>query len=138
MTSDSSTDRPFRRIGLVGKTEQPGLTYVLDRLLTVCEAHGAEVVFQGMLQPGDLPGPEIEGTLDNGVDLLVTLGGDGTLLWGARLVAERGVPVLGINLLCASAELGGSRRFNRCIFRTCIEHFDFDPGKPHTVALLKA
>jgi NAD+ kinase len=32
------------------------------------------------------------------VDLLITLGGDGTLLWGARLVAERDVPVLGINL----------------------------------------
>ncbi len=40
----------------------------------------------------------MEGTLDNGVDLLITLGGDGTLLWGARLVAERNVPVLGINL----------------------------------------
>ncbi len=98
MTNDPSADRPFRRLGLVGKTDQPGLKSVLDRLLTVCETHGVEVVFQGMLQPGDLPGPEIEGTLDNGVDLLVTLGGDGTLLWGARLVAERGIPVLGINL----------------------------------------
>jgi NAD+ kinase len=33
-----------------------------------------------------------------GLDLLVTLGGDGTLLRGARLVARDDVPVLGINL----------------------------------------
>ncbi|NNM06192.1 MAG: NAD(+)/NADH kinase [Gemmatimonadetes bacterium] len=74
------------------------MSSVMDRLLAVCEAHDVEVVFQGMLEPGDPPGPDIEGTLDNGVDLLITLGGDGTLLWGARLVAERDVPVLGINL----------------------------------------
>lgn len=88
----------FRRVGLVGKTGQPNLTSVLERLLAVFEAHGVQVVFQEMLQPGDPPGPEVEGTLDNGVDLLITLGGDGTLLWGARLVADRDVPVLGINL----------------------------------------
>ena len=88
----------FRRVALVGKTGQPELDEVRSRLHAVFEAHGVDVVFQGMLQPGDPPGPEVQGTLDNGVDLLISLGGDGTLLWGARLVAERDVPVLGINL----------------------------------------
>lgn len=99
MSGPRSLDAPaFRRVGLVGKTEQSNLGSVMERLRRVFDAHGVEVVFQGMLQPGDPPGPEVEGTLDNGVDLLITLGGDGTLLWGARLVAERDVPVLGINL----------------------------------------
>jgi len=30
-------------------------------------------------------------------DLLVTIGGDGTLLYGARLAAPRGIPVMGVN-----------------------------------------
>lgn len=88
----------FRRLGLVGQTGHPGLSAVMDRLRPVFEEKGAEVVFQERLRPGDPLGPEMEGTLEKGIDLLITLGGDGTLLWGARLVAELGVPVLGINL----------------------------------------
>ncbi|MCK5651865.1 MAG: NAD(+)/NADH kinase, partial [Gemmatimonadetes bacterium] len=98
VAAGSPTASPFHRVGLVGKTEQAGLPPVRDRLLAVFRTHGVEVVFQEILQPGDPLGPEAEGTLDQGVDLLITLGGDGTLLWGARLVAERDVPVLGINL----------------------------------------
>jgi NAD+ kinase len=89
---------PFRRVGLVGKTDQEKLPSTLERLLAVFRAHQVEVVFQEILQPGGRPPPEVEETLENGVDLLITLGGDGTLLWGARLVAERDIPVLGINL----------------------------------------
>jgi len=98
VATGSSTASPFHRVGLVGKTEQAGLPSVLDRLLAVFRAHGVEVVFQEILQPGDPLRSEVEAALDNGVDLIITLGGDGTLLWGARLVAERDVPVLGINL----------------------------------------
>jgi NAD+ kinase len=76
----------------------PALSGVLDRLQARFDAHGVEVVFRERLRPGDPLGPEIEGTLEGGLDLLVTLGGDGTLLWGARMVAARDVPVLGINL----------------------------------------
>jgi NAD+ kinase len=88
----------FRRLGLVGQTSHPGLRPVLERLRPIFDQHGVEVVFQERLRPGDPLGLEMEGTLEGGIDLLITLGGDGTLLWGARLVAELGVPVLGINL----------------------------------------
>jgi NAD+ kinase len=36
--------------------------------------------------------------LARGADLVIALGGDGTLLRAARLVAARGIPVMGINL----------------------------------------
>lgn len=41
---------------------------------------------------------EVFGSFDSARSLLVTLGGDGTFLKGANLVAEIGVPVLGVNL----------------------------------------
>jgi NAD+ kinase len=88
----------FKRLALVGQTGHSGLAAVMDRLRPVFEEKGVEVVVQERLRPGDPLGPEMENALAEGVDLLLTLGGDGTLLWGARLVAELGVPVLGINL----------------------------------------
>lgn len=39
-----------------------------------------------------------EAELVDAIDLLLVLGGDGTLLHGASLVADRGVPILGVNL----------------------------------------
>lgn len=45
----------------------------------------------------DFAGPVDRKTLD-GVTLAVSLGGDGTLLACARMVAERGVPILAVNM----------------------------------------
>ena len=98
MASQGSGSRSFRRVGLVGPSGHPDMAAVLERLQVVFKAEGAEVVFQEGLRPGDPLGSEHMGSADDGIDILITLGGDGTLLWGARLVAERGVPVLGVNL----------------------------------------
>jgi NAD+ kinase len=40
----------------------------------------------------------VEGELAIGLDLLVSLGGDGTMLHAADLAVEEGVPVMGVNL----------------------------------------
>jgi NAD+ kinase len=83
-----------RVVGVVGRTTQPEVLEVLERLARAFEARGAEVRVEPQLQtPARSRGFE-----PDEIDLLVTLGGDGTMLRGARLVDAQRAPVLGINL----------------------------------------
>ncbi len=87
--------RPFRRIGIVGQTRDPGLEEVARTLDEHGSALGLELCPEPELR--DLfsaAGDFVPGRMD----LLVSLGGDGTLLRGARLVAVHHTPVLGINM----------------------------------------
>jgi len=86
---------PFRNIGVVATRGYGEVSETLQQLQRYCEAHGARLlVEQGARSL--LPGAD-ELRVES-IDLLITLGGDGTLLRGARLVAAAGVPVLGVNL----------------------------------------
>ncbi len=89
---------PVRRIGIFALPGQPGLAPALARLDELARRFGIEVA----CEPGIIAhAPEGAHPLrlgEPGLDLLVTLGGDGTLLRGARKVTGTGVPVLGINL----------------------------------------
>lgn len=85
------------RIGVVGHPRYAGLNAGVTRIIDFARAHGLELSFEEELAPrGD--GPLLDPELIPDLDLLVTLGGDGTLLRGARMVAPHGVPVLGVNL----------------------------------------
>lgn len=85
------------RVGVVGHPRYATLHAIVHRAVAFAEREGMELVFESDLRPDDAA-PALEPSLVEGLDLLLTLGGDGTLLRGARLVAPFGVPVLGINL----------------------------------------
>jgi NAD+ kinase len=84
------------RVGVVGHRGYEGLPTVLRTLLRVAPGLGMTLAFEADMR--DVAG---EGDLlsrDDALDALLTLGGDGTLLRGARLVAERRTPILGVNM----------------------------------------
>jgi NAD+ kinase len=80
-----------------GSPEAPGLAVRLAELL---HAQGCQAIFvedYGQGTPAGhrgMPGAEIGAA----IDVMVALGGDGTFLYGARLVADHDVPLLGLNL----------------------------------------
>ena len=87
----------FRRIGLVGRERNEDLEEVLLRVQTFAAEHDLTLVPEPTLRLGSLE--SLEPLKDpSKIDLLLTLGGDGTLLRGVRQVAGHGVPVLGVNL----------------------------------------
>ncbi|QIB67227.1 NAD(+) kinase [Kineobactrum salinum] len=90
----------FDRIGLVGRSQQDGLVEVLRELIALLQAHERELILETRL--GELV-PEIaltRGSLDEigeDSDLVIVVGGDGSLLSAARTLAKYETPVLGVN-----------------------------------------
>ncbi|MEX2467527.1 MAG: NAD(+)/NADH kinase [Gemmatimonadota bacterium] len=83
---------PIRSVGVVMRSASPEVGPALERLERFCSEHGIDVLFE---KEGSAPPLELE---HERVDLIVALGGDGTLLRAARSVIGTGIPVLGINL----------------------------------------
>jgi len=88
------------RVGIVAKVDRPEAQEVVPRLVEWLTDRGKQVVLEKetaelianpktAVRKSDLPAQ---------ADLLVVLGGDGTLLSMARLVGDLGVPILGVNL----------------------------------------
>lgn len=85
-------------IGVVGNPEYAGLDEVLEEVRALASERGAEVVVSEDLD--DLDGTSerhLEECWDE-VDVVLTLGGDGTLLRGARMAGPRRIPLVGCNL----------------------------------------
>jgi NAD+ kinase len=87
------------RVGFVIKPHAPGVEVVLRDLVAYLGERGIASVLEDMAAQklGRARGLARE-TLPEKVDLVVVLGGDGTLLSVAYKAARAGVPVMGVNL----------------------------------------
>lgn len=90
----------FKRVGLLGRREHPGVSHVVAHLLELLDRRGIDVVLEDRLatlahfetramQPRDAIGAN--------VDLAIVIGGDGSLLSAARTLVRHDCPVIGVN-----------------------------------------
>ncbi|MHA7816828.1 MAG: NAD(+) kinase [Pseudohaliea sp.] len=89
----------FHRVGLVGRSRQEGLQELLDELLGLLGDLVSEVMLEdrlGAVATRDCPLLTRE-EIGERADLVIVLGGDGSLLSAARTMARFETPVLGIN-----------------------------------------
>jgi NAD+ kinase len=95
-----NTTTSFKRIALMGRQRGAAINETLLALKTFLRAHHAEVVFEqetaALLSQHNQPSvPANE--LAQHCDLIIAIGGDGSLLKAAHVAVEQNLPVLGIN-----------------------------------------
>ena len=91
---------PVRVCAVVGRYADSRVEESVDALLAHLSHRGVEIrIIDAELAEAAGPGVRFvpESRLAPGADLIIAVGGDGTLLYAARLAAGHSVPLLGIN-----------------------------------------
>src|SRR3984893_5688574 len=91
----------IKTVGIISRPRREDIARVVPPLVKWLQAHGAEVTCDS--ETNDCLGSLVvqarkREDLPGCTDLLIVLGGDGTLLSAGRLAAERRVPILAVNL----------------------------------------
>ncbi|HWW31853.1 MAG TPA: NAD(+) kinase [Steroidobacteraceae bacterium] len=90
---------PVRSCALVGRFADARVAETVHTLLPHLKSRGVQVLLSDAAPAIDAAAvvrvPEAE--IGERADLVIAVGGDGTLLYAARLVARHGVPLLGVN-----------------------------------------
>jgi len=91
----------FKRIGLLGKSEDRNVSITLRALAAYLDQQQAEILLDegiaGIFPESSHPVVDRK-TLADTCSLAIVVGGDGTLLNAARSLPESGIAVLGVNL----------------------------------------
>jgi len=89
----------MKSIGIIAKKNKPEAVEVTRRLLPWLEERNIEVVLDHDIASLVMPAKGMEkAEIPSRVDMVVVLGGDGTLLTVARLPGIENIPILGVNL----------------------------------------
>jgi len=96
----TSTSAPSKLVGIVSKPDKPELKQVVPELVAWFAKNQYEVVSDRETAAYGDGTQVVERTAigSRGLDFVVVLGGDGTLLSAARYVGKAGIPILGVNL----------------------------------------
>src|SRR5512147_3080529 len=88
----------IKAIGVVGNANKPHVVENIARLAVWAKGKGLEILLEKeaavKLGTKGYHGDE----LGHRADLVVTMGGDGTLLQAARIMRKSDVPILGVNM----------------------------------------
>ncbi|TKJ31934.1 NAD(+) kinase [bacterium (candidate division B38) B3_B38] len=90
----------MKRVGIVAKPHKEGVKVMVEELISWLSSQGVEAILNP--KTAQLFDASISQTTDEElpkqVDMIIVLGGDGTLLSVARLIKEEKIPLLGVNL----------------------------------------
>nr|MEE4269412.1 NAD(+)/NADH kinase [Candidatus Krumholzibacteria bacterium] len=99
-TRGNGQPRPVKRVGVFGNPAKPELPPALETIARLSVEGGAEVVASkdlSVILPRDIKRVD-NADLADAVDVVIALGGDGTMLRAARVLGLSGVPLLGVNM----------------------------------------
>jgi NAD+ kinase len=90
----------FQTIGIISRPRRSNLAVVVPPLLKWLEARGVQTLFDEETASSLSDGSkgQTRQRVADASQLLLVLGGDGTMLAAARLAAPRGIPILPINM----------------------------------------
>jgi NAD+ kinase len=91
----------FKTVAVIGKSDATSLPDVLDELSGLLRKRGIAILMDPLTAGASRTPPDATVDITElaaRADLAIVVGGDGTLISCVRLVAERGIPLVGINL----------------------------------------
>ncbi|MFN3234677.1 MAG: NAD(+) kinase [Gammaproteobacteria bacterium] len=90
----------FKKIAIIGRIQNPGMAETLETLLSLLDARGIDITVEEetaqllATKPKKFAPRE---SIGQNADLVIVVGGDGSLLSAAHSVVNHNVPILGIN-----------------------------------------
>lgn len=90
----------FNSIGIIGRLDSDTAVYSLGRLINYLESREISLFVEertASVLPGKMQQVVGKDELGKNCDLVIVVGGDGSMLWAASALARYNVPLLGVN-----------------------------------------